>query len=325
MAGKWKWNNFTNNFDYYEEGGGVATQEDAITAVYQDLVANKTNATSTSIMSYGINVFTTATSSNYATKLPQPVTGKKTTIVNMSDRAISVFPSNVGGKINNQAVNTPLVVPNDGKAYEFICTENPLPGDWSTVTAPATSQKEFAEISINHTNGVDSSYRGYSNATLTANSGISTDGVGNIVLTGNHLTENVATTVTKMKVYSNVLTSDIASDSMFDDMAVVLEVGGLAMMGGFLGGYQIQSITAMFGGVNYYSGLFSPTGTLNSPVEVGDTGTIYREQAHQMQNGVSDQIGTGGEYSRYYYTFGFGIPASAATKVYKFKIFLEYI
>jgi len=293
--------------------------------VFKKLTANGTNNSSNSIMSYGVNVFTTASSTDFCTKLPQPTTGRKTVIINKSSQSISVHPSNVGGQINLLAVDTPLVIPNDGKSYEFICTENPLPGGWNVVSPPATSQLAFAEISINHTNGTATSLYGYSDATLTASGGIGIDGQGNVVLTGNHLSENTPTTVTKMKVYSNAVTSDMASDSSADDMAVVLMAGGLGMIGGTLGGYQIQIITAVFGGINYYNGLFSQVGTLNSPLEVGDTDTIYRLEPPLMQNGVSDQIGTGGAFSRYYYTLAFGIPASAATKTYKFQVFLEYV
>jgi hypothetical protein len=111
------------------------------------LSASGSTQSTTSVCSYGVNVFEYVTLSNIATKLPQPVTGKSVKIVNLGNTLLKVYPSNVGGRINNLPINEPAILPPDGKLYEFICIENPLPGAW-TFSTPATGQYDSGEISI---------------------------------------------------------------------------------------------------------------------------------------------------------------------------------
>jgi hypothetical protein len=291
--------------------------------VFQNLVAQGTSDATTSVMGYGVNVFTTATVTDYSTKLPQPTTGMSTKVINMSSQAISIYPSNVGGQINNLTIDAPLVIPNNGIAVTFICTVNPLPGGWNTLTNPAVGQLEYAEIEVSHTNGVVSNGVGYSTATLTSSVGIGVDGNGNILLTGNWLSENSPTTLLKMKTYTNILQSDLASIYLPDAIHSGLITGYLDAVNSSVQGNKIDSL---YSGGFYYDGQFSGVGTLSAPAEVGDTNTLYFDNSVPFPfNGVSNQIGSGGAFSSYYYTFNFYIPASAATKVYKFKIFLEYL
>jgi hypothetical protein len=70
--------------------------------------------------------------------------------VNNGSTFLKIFPSNVGGKINNYPVDTPAIIPSDGKPYEFICIENPLPGEW-TFSAPATGQYDSGDIEVSVT------------------------------------------------------------------------------------------------------------------------------------------------------------------------------
>ena len=278
---------------------------------------NTTDSTTT-VLDYGVNVIRTSTASDYACKLPQPVTGKKVTVVNKSSMGIKLFPSNVGGQINNYPIDAPAIVPNDGKSYDFICTENPLPGEW-VWDAPATGQIEFPIITFNHTNGVSSGGFGYSDATI-GSSGAGVDGSGNLTLVGNFLTEPVPTTFTKMKVYSNILSSDLASDLIPDSIQVSVATAYKYAPSSSTVGNRINAQLTY----GYWSeSQLAPTGSLSSPAEIGDTGTIYAEIDMDMANGISDQLGTGGLFSRYYYHIGFGIPASAATKDYKFKVYIE--
>ena len=293
------------------------------TAVFQGLTAQGSSDATTSVMGYGVNVFTTATATDYATKLPQPTTGRSTKVINMSSQAISIYPSNVGGVINNLAIDAPLVIPNDGTAYEFICTVNPLPGGWNTLTNPAVAQLEYDEIEVSHTNGTATGRTGYSTGTLTTSSGVGTDGNGNILLTGNWLSQNSPTTALNMKTYTNILQTDLATEFTPDAIQSGLITGFLVSANSSVNGNRINRV---YSGGSYYNGLFSGVGTLNSPAEVGDTNTLYfNDQSPVPFDGVNNQIGTGGAFSSYYYTFNFYIPASAATKVYKFKIFLEYL
>lgn len=115
--------------------------------VFENLAANGTTIATTSVMSYGVNSFDTATSANRACKLPQPQTGRKATIINNTDFVLLVFPSNVGGTINNLGESQPIVIPSDGVAYEFTCVENPNPGAW-IITPPATAQLDLGEITV---------------------------------------------------------------------------------------------------------------------------------------------------------------------------------
>jgi hypothetical protein len=123
---------------------------DTLYTVNSALSASTTSSATTSICSYGVNVFEYVTTTNRATKLPQPTTGKSVRIVNNGSTLLSVFPSNVGGRINNYPVNTPAIIPPDGNLYEFICIENPLPGEW-TWSAPATGQYDSGEIEVSIT------------------------------------------------------------------------------------------------------------------------------------------------------------------------------
>jgi hypothetical protein len=126
---------------------------DTLYTVNTALSASVTSSATTSVCIYGVNVFEHVTPTNHATKLPQPVTGKSVRVVNNGNTLLKIFPSNVGGRINNYPVDTPAVIPPDGNLYEFICVENPLPGEW-TFSAPATGQYDSGDIEISVTSGV---------------------------------------------------------------------------------------------------------------------------------------------------------------------------
>jgi hypothetical protein len=133
-----------------EEAGsvsGVNNISDAIYTVNKNLNANNTTTATTSVMVYGVNVFTGVTPTDFATKLPQPVTGKSVKVINNGSTLLHIFPSNIGGRINNLPIDAAAVIPPDGNLYEFICIENPLPGEW-TFSAPATGQYDSGEISV---------------------------------------------------------------------------------------------------------------------------------------------------------------------------------
>jgi hypothetical protein len=125
---------------------------DTLYTVNTALSASTTSSATTSVCSYGVNIFEYVTPTNFATKLPQPTTGKSTRIINNSTSFLYVYPSNIGGRINNYPVDTPAILPPDGNLYEFICIENPLPGEW-TFSAPATGQYDSGEISVSITAG----------------------------------------------------------------------------------------------------------------------------------------------------------------------------
>lgn len=128
--------------------------EDVVLNVYDGLIANGTTEATTTILNYGMNVVETATATDYAVKLPQPKTGKSVKVMNKSTTTIYLFPSNIGGQINNLAIDEPAIVPNDGNLYEFVCIENPLPGAW-TWSAPAINQYDSGDITANITLGLN--------------------------------------------------------------------------------------------------------------------------------------------------------------------------
>ena len=124
----------------------------ALYTVNTALSASTTSSATTSVCSYGVNVFEYVTPTNFATKLPQPTTGKSVKVINNSTSLLYVYPSNVGGRVNNYPVDTPAILPPDGNLYEFICIKNPLPGEW-TFSAPATGQYDSGEIEVSVTAG----------------------------------------------------------------------------------------------------------------------------------------------------------------------------
>jgi hypothetical protein len=292
------------------------------TVVFNNLVANNTTSATNLVLSVGINIITTSTLTDYACKLPQPVTGQKVTIINRGQRPIAVFPSNIGGQINLLPIDTPAIVPNDGSAYDFYCIENPLPGAW-VWSPPAINQTDSGEISVSHTNGTPTNATGWDANIGFSGTGAGVDGNGNLVLSGGPFTGlTFPATVTRVKVYSNIVSADVGSFSP-DAISVVLITAYLNAVNSSAVGPRFDQ--DLFGIKQFPPPgvLFAPIGTLNSPPEIGDTDTMYA--IYDMPfTGISDQIGTGGPFSSYYYTFGMFIPASAATKTYKFRFFLEY-
>ena len=125
------------------------------TVVSNNLVANNTTSATSLVLSVGVNIIITSTLTDYACKLPQPITGQRVTVINASAQNIAVFPSNPGGRVNNLPIDAPLIIPPDKKVYDFICIENPLPGAW-TVTPPATNQYDSGEISFTTTGNTNS-------------------------------------------------------------------------------------------------------------------------------------------------------------------------
>jgi hypothetical protein len=182
------------------------------TLVFDGLVANNTTlADTTLVLDYGVNIVITSTVTDFACKLPQPVTGKRIVVLNRSDMAISLFPSNVGGQINNYAIDAPAIIPPDGNAYDFICIENPEPGAW-VWTAPAIGQWDSGEIAYNSTS--TTKWLQSNGVSQIEKSGLSTTGIGgnnsrNVVYTSNangctFIPLNMWNVITKIKVYTNI-------------------------------------------------------------------------------------------------------------------------
>jgi hypothetical protein len=295
---------------------GSINVSDALYTV-TNLSANTTDDSTTSIMSYGVNVFTGVTSSNYATKLPQPVTGKTLKVVNKGSFTLYIYPSNVGGQINNLPIDTPAELPPDGKTYEFVCIVNPLPGEW-TWDAPAINQLVFDELSVSHTNGSGTNRYGITQSGLSASSGAGLSS-GNISLTGEWKTESFPATATRIKCYTNIVAADLSGvTNITTSLLTAYKNTGSNVTSG-------QRINLRFRGDEYYEGSVSAIGSLTpSPnQEIGDTSTFFYIDLPYGSN-ESKQLGTGGEFSNSYYTFAMFIGSAAATKTYKFKFVVEY-
>jgi hypothetical protein len=302
-----------NTIDY-------ATQVATILNVATGLVANGTSISTTSVLSYGVNVFSTSTLTNYSTKLPAPTTGKSLKVVNNGAHPISIYPSITGGFIGTLPASTPITIPNNGQVYEFICIVNPTPGTW-TVSNMLLTSLPFAELVISHTTGAETNKVGITTAGLTPSAGLGLDGNGNIILSGEWQSENSISTLVNLLIESNVVGADCASGFGNDRIAASFLTGYKTASNSTTNGDRHQ-INFLPGG--YYTGAISPTGTLNTPPNIGDTGTLYANLPATASI-IDEQVGLGGAYSRYYYTFAINIPASAATKVYRFRYTLQYI
>jgi hypothetical protein len=292
------------------------------TLVFDGLVANDTTmADTTLVLEYGVNIIVTATLTDYACKLPIPVTGKRVIVVNRSSMPVTLFPSMAGGQINNYPIDGPATIPPDGNAYDFICIENPLPGAWIW-SPPATAQIDSGEIVVSHTTGSPTNATGYSTATLTyAGVGAGVSG-GNLTLSGNFTNILFPATIVRVKCYTNIESTDVGS--------FIPEGISVQLITAFLDSPSSSNLSTQFNqplyGIPQFPPpdvLFAPIGTLNSPAEIGDTETMYTIFDYVF-DGITDQIGTGGPFSSYFYTFGMIIPATAATKTYKFRFFIEY-
>lgn len=310
----------------------LQTEVSEPTVSVQTLTLNATDDTTTSVAIYGVNLINSATFTDLATKLPQPTTGRQTIFVNNSNMPIKVYPSNPGGEING-VVDDYALIPNDGRAYLFFCTENPLPGAW-TWSPPAVNQIQLPRISIPHVNmtGTGAYGVGKPGASLLNPGG--QNWYDNLSITGfPQLSFNVIAsypspapgqdywatyptlvtdrTITKIKVYSNFLASDAVVPSQ------VPTIGRYVAFQNTPNSYS--NFTAS--GFNFQNALEVPAGPLNSPVQVGDVGTQYKlvNLSSNASTGETDLIGP-----NRYLTFLIGIPFTCATKTYDFDIFIEH-
>jgi len=307
-------------------------------SVYDNLVAQGTDETTTLVLDYGVSIITTSTIDDYAAKLPQPITGRSTRVVNTSGFPVYVYPSNVGGQINDLPVDTPALLPADGKLYNFVCIENPLPGQWS-VALPNNVIMELGEASISHTQGSASNYHGvftfgeFSNDPETI---ISLVG-GNIGVTNPTKWKSlpVGAVAVKSGYYTNAVDSDFPTNGSQLVMERISFYASTSNQSWSTSGQDYAKV----GNVNQLninmqqvtSGGIAPT----TPPNIGQVGTYYGEtpifttagtpsqQAKQLAAanlGLSD----GTQHTDYYFIYAINIDADAVTKTYKVKIFLEY-
>ena len=303
-----------------------ATTSPIINEINNNLILEGTTTATTSQAIYGVNIITAATNSDLATRLPNPTTGRQTVFINNSSMSILVFPSVVGGEING-VVDGVASIPNDGNAYTFYCTQNPLPGAWSW-SPPSVGQIQVPTIEVAHTYGVTTSAYGVGviGAQLINPPGqywfnnVNIAGSATLVFTPSQdywATSNLTPerTLTVMKVYSNFLSTDSPSPSQVPQVQRYVSYGNGAGMNNYTSS-----------GIGLYGGQTVQAGPSNSPSQIGDVGTLYKIQQQnllQISPVETDSIGVG-PFTNYYYTFIVVIPSTAISKTYKFDIFLEH-
>lgn len=220
-------------------------------------LSGTTAATTSTFLVFGYNVIKNATATNYACRLPNPPKkGMSTTVINTSSVPIVVYPSVTGGSING-VVNGSALVPNDGKPYVFFCYENPLPGAW-TWTPPAINQYDSGDIAVT-TQGGSNVITMVSPAFFNRSVGLSSSGGGALnplfmkdVVGINGLLSlakpsTVWNSITKVKVYTNILTLNVTA-------------GGVGLYAG--GNYSV---------VNNLTGAETGISAVNSNPYVSDT------------------------------------------------------
>jgi len=324
------------------------------TVVFDGLVANNTTmANTTLVLEYGVNIVVTSTATNYACRLPQPVTGRRVIVVNRSSINISLFPSMIGGQINNYPVDTPAIIPPDGNAYDFICIENPLPGAW-VWSAPATAQYDSGEITTN-TTATNNVYSAASGTLVVENNSFysttvwgTTDGLNNpslpLVLYNNtgfplnfiaFKPSSGWSAITKVKVYTN-LAYDISNDCAFGFTAgsgYSSYSGGVFVnpTPGTIGVFGNYNVVNPYGGIDQQvPGATLPYGTLAT--NIGDPGTAWGELVMTTYNPNGSRVGSFYEGldsngDDYYFTqmVNFQIQPRQALTGFKFRFFIEYV
>ena len=110
---------------------GTTNITNATYVVNDNLDASGTTSATTSIVNYGVNVFTGVTLTDKATKLPTANVGGSVKVINKGTQPLDIFPNTLNGTINNLSPNIALEVPADGKLYEFVCIKNSTTDSWS--------------------------------------------------------------------------------------------------------------------------------------------------------------------------------------------------
>jgi hypothetical protein len=317
--------------------------------VFDGLVANNTTmADTTLVLEYGVNIVVTATPTDYACRLPIPVTGKRVIVVNRSSINISLFPSMEGGQINNLPINIPADIPADGAAYDFICIENPLPGAW-VWSPPAIAQYDSGEITTDTTSNASNNFIYASSplycaerTSLSSTTAWVIDGLNNPLIINSvpplplpnsawnpQFKPSVAWNgITKVKVYTN-----ISSNSL-----VATPTAGLSGARA-LNTYTANTSTFISSGITGAPTNWIPSfnlsnvipGTVPAPgvtANIGDPGTIWGES---VLNGIGTRVGdtflstdgTQDIWETAYISMKV-LPRIAAVGI-KFRFFIEYM
>jgi len=112
------------------------------------IAANGTTLSGATLLSAGVNLVTSADSSNIAVKLPDSQLGLIVNVVNTSSRDIEVFPFAATHSLVGLSAGAAFTVPADNQLYQFVCVQNPVVGVWS-VTTPIGNNIVKKSVSVN--------------------------------------------------------------------------------------------------------------------------------------------------------------------------------
>ena len=112
------------------------------------IAANGTTLSGATLLSAGVNLVTSADSSNIAVKLPDSQLGLIVNVVNTSSRDIQVFPFAATHSLVGLSAGAAFTVPADNQLYQFVCVQNPVVGVWSVIT-PTSNNSVSKTVSIN--------------------------------------------------------------------------------------------------------------------------------------------------------------------------------
>lgn len=181
---------------------------------------------------------------------------------------------------------------------------------------------EFPEMSIAHVNGTADNFAGI--ATLvTGGTAVASDGSNHLLLTPvstKWKTLPFLAKVASMEVLSNVIAGDMAGSGGANRIIINL-VNAYMQPANTANTGNAETVSFESTGIVLPAGGASPNGPQNAPLEVGDTATLHGT----IQAGAVVNIGlASASVSNYYFTFNIIVPSTAATKTYKFKIYLKY-
>lgn len=114
------------------------------------IAANGTTLSGATLLSAGVNLVTSADSSNIAVKLPDSQLGLIVNVINTSSRNIEVFPFDAAHSLVGLSAGASFTVPPDNQLYQFVCVQNPVIGVWNIIV-PYNNQTATLSYNVNMT------------------------------------------------------------------------------------------------------------------------------------------------------------------------------
>lgn len=217
-----------------------------------DVTAVGTDITTTAELDYKVNKIT-ATSTDYAVKLPEPQLGGIVGVVNNSTEDVYVYPYDADDSIVGLNPGEPYIVPADGQLYNILCVQNPSVGVWSVSTPTSNNSvvRTFTQdVIVSSSNGVtnpDGSKSGEQNL-----GGIigPFGGVTMVVPSGTNFIDSIEWSIyNKVRINSvEILTNIPAGDLTTDPSQLSFTLMGISQ--NEFGGLKAASVTLLYDEVN---------------------------------------------------------------------------